>query len=150
MSKSFITVQSTEQRSTMGLQWSSKSWSFKTAITNSHQLGIFACLRSKKYKESKFDDFHDDLGNEMIYHKIMIPSCFKILSFSPALSTLWSAVQWTKPFGKDKNKNTVSKIKVCLYVLVIWSTWSIPGVSSSAQLPCHTSCSSNHCTCKKV
>ena len=30
----------TEQRSTMGLQWSSISLSLRTAITNSHQLGI--------------------------------------------------------------------------------------------------------------
>ena len=34
----------TEQRSTMGLQWSSISLSLRTAITNSHQLGIRACL----------------------------------------------------------------------------------------------------------
>ena len=40
----------TEQRSTMGLQWSSISLSLRTAITNSHQLGIRACLNVNMQK----------------------------------------------------------------------------------------------------
>ena len=141
----------TEQRSSIGLQWSSKSWSFKTAITNSHQLGIRACL-----------------SKTLLIVVLRIISIFfetRVLGFVPALSSLWPTVQRAKPKSKNSKQHptffepdtwpwasvkyiskTVLYLLVLIYVSLWWGTWLIPGVSNSWQSPFHTFCSSSHCT----